>query len=1010
MSRQPSPPHLKLYLLGSFHLQDEKRPILLPVGKAQSLFAYLALHPEEHTREKLAGLYWGDFTDAQARDSLRTLLKKLRKHLDRRVLLADRTTVQLNPAYPLWVDAKEFMISDFRFQIEDQSSFQNQSEIINLKSKIALYRGDLLADFYDDWIAPEREHYRQLYLDALLQFTQAARAASEYERAMQYAQRVLSADPANERAHQHLMFCHLALGDRSAALKQYAACERALQTELAVEPARETTALYRWIQQTPSERAAIAAQITNLPIPLSSFIGRKKELTDLKQFLTTTRLLTLSGAGGSGKTRLAIQVATDLIDYFHDGVWWVDLAPRTADTLVPQAVAQTLGIRNEALTGTLRIQSTMPIDEIESAQLVTESLIHFLREKQLLLVLDNCEHLIAASARLADVLLTHCPNVQIMATSREALGITGERVYQVPTLSLPTQPHLRLADFLIEYEGIRLFVERAGAVKAAFALTEQNGAAVLEICQRLDGIPLALELAAARIKLLSAEEIAARLHDRFNLLTQGSRTALPRHQTLRETIAWSHHLLTGTELILFRRVAVFVGGFTLDAAQAVCADADIQQVQVLDVLSHLVDKSLVIVDEQGLETRYRQLETIREYAREQLDGAGETARLRQQHRDFFIGLAEKAEPKLRGAEQFEWLDRLEVEHDNWRAAWGYAIESDAALALRLASALLEFWLMRGDPREGREWMAKLFERIKAWGETARRAQALNVAGRLAHYQSDFVVARTLLEQSLRIARGLGDKKEIAFALVWLGKTAVYQRDYQIAQSLLEEGFAMYQELQDEWGIATAFQRLAEIAEIRGYSGKEQKEFFLHTLAKYQTLGNRFLAAQVLNALGENARFEEEYESAGIFYEQALEVHRELGRFPTATPLFNLAWVAVHSGDYQKARRLFEESLKLHREYGYKIGMVEECLGGFAAILGMIGKPEAAARLFGAVEALLEKIGRAGGMEQLDQKEYDYYVAAVRAQLNESALAKCWAEGHALTLEQAIEYALEKSKM
>jgi tetratricopeptide (TPR) repeat protein len=327
----------------------------------------------------------------------------------------------------------------------------------------------------------------------------------------------------------------------------------------------------------------------------------------------------------------------------------------------------------------------------------------------------------------------------------------------------------------------------------------------------------------------------------------------------------------------------------------------------------------------------------------------------------------------------------------------------------LASALLGFWLMRGNPSEGREWSAKLLERTGHWGQTARHARTLSVAGRLAHYQADFTAAGTLLEQALSIARASGDKKEIAFALLWLGRTALRQRDGQMAEPLIEEGLAIYQELQDQWGIAMAFQRLAELAGEQGDQRKSE-EFFMKTLARYRDLGDRFISAEVLNALGEVTRFEGDYERAGTFYEQALEILKELGsRFPSTNPLIGLAWVLLHRGDYRKANDLFEESLKLHREYDYKMGMVEECLGGFAAILGMTGKPEPAARLFGAVASLLESIGMAGRMEPQDQKEFDHYITAVRAQLDEGDFEKARVEGRAMTLEQAIEFALRETK-
>jgi len=402
---------LRLSLLGTSRIERGAQMIHLPTRKIESLLAYLVLHPEPHPREKLAALLWGDVTDAQARGSLRKALTLLRKYLGSEILLADREAVQLNPGLSLWCDAREFHAQATGFLT---SASADPSAV-----DIELYRGDLLADFYDDWIMPERERYRALYLETLLQLTQAKRSRSEYARAIELAQKILISDAANERAHQHLMFCYLATGKRSEALKQYKECERALEIELDVEPAPETTALFEWIQQTPSERKSPVALITNLPIPLSSFVGRKQEMTEIKRWLSRTRLLTLTGAGGCGKTRLAIQVATDLVDSFKDGVWWVDLAPLSDAALVPQMAAKALGLRgepNEPLMETLR---------------------RHLRPKQLLFVLDNCEHLVDACAQLAEGLLKACPALKIMITSREALGLIGETVWRVPSLPLP---------------------------------------------------------------------------------------------------------------------------------------------------------------------------------------------------------------------------------------------------------------------------------------------------------------------------------------------------------------------------------------------------------------------------------------------------------------------------------------------------------------------------------------------------------------------------------------------
>ena len=428
-----------------------------------------------------------------------------------------------------------------------------------------------------------------------MQQTQALRSRSEYDRAIETAHRLLATDPANERAYHHLIFCFIALGNRPAALEAYSQCVRALEEELAVAPSPETKALYEWIKQTPSESPSLASRITNLPIPLTTFIGRQREMAEVKRVLkdeggrlkdetreqnsiphsSFIRLVTLTGAGGTGKTRLAIQVGADLIDTFHDGVWWVDLSVLADPALVPDSVAKALGL-----------------EEVADRPLF-ETIAQFIYAKHLLLVLDNCEHLIAACSQFAGTWLTACPNLKILATSREPLGLTGEVVWQVPTLSTPAPFWLSAAQLWLSYESVRLFVERARAVKSDFALTDQNAASVAQICRRLDGIPLALELAAARVILLTPEEISARLGDRFDLLTHGSRTALPRQQTLRALIDWSYNLLSEDERCLFRRLSVFTGGFTLEAAQALGREV-VPASGLLDPLARLVVKSLVL--------------------------------------------------------------------------------------------------------------------------------------------------------------------------------------------------------------------------------------------------------------------------------------------------------------------------------------------------------------------------------------------------------------------------------
>src|ERR671917_1439263 len=436
----------------------------------------------------------------------------------------------------------------------------------------------------------------------------------------------------------------------------------------------------------PASRAPVHPP-HKLPSELSSFVGREEELAEVKRLLVNDRLLTLTGSGGCGKTRLALAVARELLEGFEDGVWLVELASLADPSLVPQVVASTLGVREQP------------------GRSLTETLSDYLSSKKMLLVLDNCEHLIEGCAELAEALLRSCPELRVLATSREALGITGEVAWPVPSLSLPDVRRLPDIESLPSYESARLFVERAAAVKPTFALTEQNASSVAHICYRLDGIPLAIELAAARTKVLSVEEIAARLGDSFRLLAAGSRTAMPRQRTLHATMDWSHQLLSQKERVLFRRLSVFAGGFTLEAAESICAGEELQRNEVLDLLSHLVDKSLVIMWEDRTGTRYRLLETIRQYGKERLEEVGEAAHVRERHAGCYLAVAEEAEPELKGERQVTWLEPLETEHENLRVTMAWLLgRGESEEAARLGWALWLFWGIRTHLGEGRRAM------------------------------------------------------------------------------------------------------------------------------------------------------------------------------------------------------------------------------------------------------------------------------------------------------------------
>jgi predicted ATPase/class 3 adenylate cyclase len=505
---------------------------------------------------------------------------------------------------------------------------------------------------------------------------------------------------------------------------------------------------------------SLSARRTNLPIELSSFVGREQAIAELSDLLASARLLTLTGPGGIGKTRLALHLAADALANYPHGVWLVRLDALADNDLVPAAIATVMGIREQP------------------GRSLLETLTDAIGSSQLLLVLDNCEHLIQACAKLAEALLQACPQVQLLATSRESLNVAGEVVWHVPPLSLP-EPHRPPApEQLGEYQAVRLFIERAVAVRHGFAVTNQNAPAVAQVCQRLDGIPLAIELAAARVGVLSVEQLVERLDERFRLLTGGSRTASPCQQTLRAAIDWSYELLSEAERALFRRLAIFAGGWTMEAAEAVCVGNAIASEDVLDRLSSLVNKSLVNAEERHGAERYRLLETIRDYARERLEASGEAEAVRRQHAEHFLALAEHVAPELRGARQAQWVKRLDAEHDNLRAALHWCVEhGEVEQGLRLGGALWRFWQMHGHLTEGRERLMEALrlpeDGMPSERRMAARAVALNGAAAWRG-TGDYALARSMYEERLAISRELGDRLGVAESLNNLGIVAARQ--------------------------------------------------------------------------------------------------------------------------------------------------------------------------------------------------------------------------------------------
>ena len=722
----------------------------------------------------------------------------------------------------------------------------------------------------------------------------------------------------------------------------------------------------------------------NLPLQVNRFIGREREMTAVRGLLATTRLLTLTGAGGSGKTRLALQVATDLLEEFAHGVWWVELAALSDPLLVPQAVASAVGIPERA------------------GCTVTEALSDALRPKHLLLVLDNCEHLLAACVQLIDTLLRTCSQLRVLATSREALTITGETIWLVLPLRVPDTYQPPPIEGLLTYEAVQLFVERARSVQPSFTLTPENASAVVQVCRRLDGMPLAIELAAARIRALSVEQIVALLDDAYRLLTGGSRSALPRQQTLRAAMDWSYNLLSAHEQAFFRRLSVFAGSFSLEAAEAICAGEPGEAYDVLAVLSSLIDKSLVLMEQRSNEARYRLLETIRQYGHDKLQEFAEAAQVRRTHRDWYARLAEQAESGTLEARQESVFDRLEAEHENLRVAIGWSLEhQEAEMAAQICAAIHRFWLFRGYMSEGRRFLERALSGFSE--QTAVRAKALNMAATLASLQDDYQRARTLAEESLQLSRELALSKQTGYALYILGRLARIEGNYASAVTSFEESLALFRELGQKQDMALVLSGLG-LAVM--YLGEYERATALceESLALSRELGEPHAIASWLTNLGMVWLSRGDAQRAKALCEESLAMRRALlYKGGIAHTLTVLGRIALDQGEYERSTACYQESLTLRQQTGEKEG-IATALEGLAAVTGMQGQAVRAARLSGAASSLRTLLG--APLPPIDRPSYEHTVAALRAQLDEPAFTAVWTEGQAMTLEEAIAEAMQ----
>jgi predicted ATPase/DNA-binding CsgD family transcriptional regulator len=731
--------------------------------------------------------------------------------------------------------------------------------------------------------------------------------------------------------------------------------------------------------------------LTNFPVQLTSFIGRAREIADVKRLLFSSHLVTLTGPGGSGKTRLAIQIANSVSETFPEGVWLADLVPLREPALVPQLVAQTLNLHPAA------------------DQPLLETLLRFLQSKQLLLILDNCEHLNEACAQLAQELLSKAPALRILATSRESLAIAGETVYSVSGLAWPFDNAVLEAkpEDLLQYDAVRLFVERARSVSPDFILTSENAPSTVEICRRLDGLPLALELASARANVLTVQEIVTRLNNRYALLTSTQRRGIePRHDTLRAAIDWSYTLLPMDEQILLRRLAIFEAGCTFDTVEAICTGEGIAAEHTLDRISSLVNKSLVVADTIGrAQARYRLLETIHEYALEKLEEAGETARLRHRHLELFLARAEEAAPKLGEAYQQLWLNWLEGEHDNLRTALSWSLESGRIEeGLRIATALSRFWEIRGLVQEGLAWFERLLAQADEEISLVVRVNALVFASFLAMFLGNAPATMAFGREAVELAEGVSDEDNpvLTFALAGLASGARAAGDYQTAFTIGERAI---QHLRvspgSSFNLGMALLSQGENAVQLGLYDTA-RERLDESLVLARQDGDAFRIAHTFNALGDLWRLEQNYVEAASAYENGVTLLRELGaQHDLASILSNLGYACLHLGEVERARSLFRESMSVHQTQQNQPGMAE-CLIGCAATAVMSGLPAAGARLLAAAVAISGQ--PSASMWKATRMEYERYLDLVRTGLSQTEFKTEQTVGSVLSLEQAVDYA------
>ena len=960
---------MEFRILGQLEVLARGSRLRLGGGKQRALLAALVLQPNQAVRaERLIELLWGDESPDTAQNVLQVYISQLRKLLEpeRQRDEPPRLLVGSSAGYMLTVEPDQLDLERFErlANAARQALSKGESEDASrlFREALALWRGSAVADVEAPFAHAERTRLEELRLAALEDRIEADLALGVHAEVIPELQALTVQYPLRERVCGQLMLALYRGGRQADASAAFHRLRQALDEAEGMEPG---PGLQRLLTQILNQDPALQLEPRrvpqtrtgkhNLPLQLTSFVGREDEVREIRRLVGSHRLVTLTGPGGVGKTRLALEVASSFDATYPDGVWLVELGSLADPALVPQAIATTLGIHEQLQRSVL------------------ETLVDALQSRELLIVLDNCEHLVQASAAIAETLLQKCAAVRVLGTTRELLRVGGEATWTLSPLALPPEAGAEVQPARLSgFAAVRLFTERAASARPGFTLTEDNASAVAQVCRRLDGMPLALELAAACVAGLSVKLLAERLDQRFRLLVQGRRTALPRQQTLRATIEWSYQLLDQPERMLLARLSVFAGGWTLAAAEQVCPNHGIRSEDVLALLLRLLEKSLVVSDPgkagDPLAGRYRLLETVREYARERLQSAREGEHVHRRHADYLLTLGEDADRKTSGPEAAKWLAIMSVEHDNLRAALDWSEQTDPVLCLRLATAWAPFWLVRCHFAEGRQRLARAL--VGAPAATVDRARALNQAVRLAIFQSDYPAATALAGEGLVIAEQLGDLETCAHLLNGLGVAAYHQDDFVAGKTWYERSLAVYQQLGDLHG-----------------------------------------AGMVVSNLGLYAAIGGDYTSVRRLWNQGVAYLSESGDMRLLTISFiNLGYLDLYEGEHASAADYFRKAISIARERA-DLRLVAESLAGFAYLAAAVSEPERSLRMAGAAAACREAIGA------VDPNNFigSWYARTTALALDpmqgpsgDHAGAQAWAEGNAMDWERAAAYALGES--